>query len=230
MVVDGDGRSRWCLRSTVRPTAARPRPARSAATSRSCPPPGRTRCTAPTRRSPPRERSTSGSPTRSEEPRLGASGGAAGPAREPAGGDPAAPTCAPWCPAGGGLLPRGRRPDEGRMAISFIGRDIAVDLGTANTLVYVRGRGILLDEPSVVALNATTGESSPSGTRPSRCSAGPPTTHRDPAAPGRRHRRLEATERMLRSSSSRCTAAATSPSRGWWSASRAGSPPSSGAP
>ncbi|HWU21083.1 MAG TPA: rod shape-determining protein [Nocardioides sp.] len=35
---------------------------------------------------------------------------------------------------------------------------MAVDLGTANTLVYVRGRGVLLDEPSVVALNDTTGE------------------------------------------------------------------------
>ena len=34
---------------------------------------------------------------------------------------------------------------------------MAVDLGTANTLVYVRGRGIVLDEPSVVALNTKTG-------------------------------------------------------------------------
>ena len=33
------------------------------------------------------------------------------------------------------------------------GRDMAVDLGTANTLVYVRGTGIVLDEPSVVAVN-----------------------------------------------------------------------------
>ncbi|KHL15718.1 UNVERIFIED_CONTAM: rod shape-determining protein MreB [Mumia flava] len=33
---------------------------------------------------------------------------------------------------------------------------MAVDLGTANTLVYVRGRGVMLDEPSVVALNART--------------------------------------------------------------------------
>jgi rod shape-determining protein MreB len=41
---------------------------------------------------------------------------------------------------------------------SIIGRDMAVDLGTANTLVYVRGRGVLLDEPSVVALNDSTGE------------------------------------------------------------------------
>jgi rod shape-determining protein MreB and related proteins len=37
------------------------------------------------------------------------------------------------------------------------GRDIAVDLGTANTLVYVRGRGIVLDEPSVVATNTQSG-------------------------------------------------------------------------
>jgi rod shape-determining protein MreB len=34
---------------------------------------------------------------------------------------------------------------------------MAVDLGTANTLVYVRGKGIVLDEPSVVALNVNTG-------------------------------------------------------------------------
>ena len=44
------------------------------------------------------------------------------------------------------------------MANSFIGRDMAVDLGTANTLVYVRGRGVVLDEPSVVAINTGTGE------------------------------------------------------------------------
>ena len=41
--------------------------------------------------------------------------------------------------------------------LSFIGRDMAVDLGTANTLVYVRGRGIVLNEPSVVAVNQDTG-------------------------------------------------------------------------
>jgi rod shape-determining protein MreB len=35
----------------------------------------------------------------------------------------------------------------------FFGRDMAVDLGTANTLIYVRGRGIVLNEPSVVAVN-----------------------------------------------------------------------------
>ncbi|HLI32060.1 MAG TPA: rod shape-determining protein [Solirubrobacteraceae bacterium] len=40
----------------------------------------------------------------------------------------------------------------------FGGRDMAVDLGTANTLVYVRGRGIVLSEPSVVAIDVRTGE------------------------------------------------------------------------
>ena len=40
----------------------------------------------------------------------------------------------------------------------FGGRDMAVDLGTANTLVYVRGRGIVLSEPSVVAIDSHTGE------------------------------------------------------------------------
>jgi len=41
----------------------------------------------------------------------------------------------------------------------FIGKfsnDLAVDLGTANTLVYVKGRGIVLSEPSVVAVNKDT--------------------------------------------------------------------------
>jgi rod shape-determining protein MreB len=38
----------------------------------------------------------------------------------------------------------------------FLGRDIAVDLGTANTLVYVRKKGVVLDEPSVVAINMHT--------------------------------------------------------------------------
>jgi rod shape-determining protein MreB len=38
------------------------------------------------------------------------------------------------------------------------GREMAVDLGTANTLVYVRGRGIVLSEPSVVAIDERSGE------------------------------------------------------------------------
>jgi rod shape-determining protein MreB len=41
---------------------------------------------------------------------------------------------------------------------SCMSADIAVDLGTANTLVYVKGEGVVLNEPSVVALDAETGE------------------------------------------------------------------------
>ena len=41
---------------------------------------------------------------------------------------------------------------------SFLSNDIAIDLGTANTLVYVRNRGIVLDEPSVVAVKAGTNQ------------------------------------------------------------------------
>src|SRR5665648_1235995 len=40
----------------------------------------------------------------------------------------------------------------------FGARDMAVDLGTANTLVYLRGRGIVLSEPSVVAIDSRSGE------------------------------------------------------------------------
>jgi rod shape-determining protein MreB len=39
-----------------------------------------------------------------------------------------------------------------------VARDLAIDLGTANTLVYERGRGIVLNEPSVIALNSRTGD------------------------------------------------------------------------
>jgi len=41
--------------------------------------------------------------------------------------------------------------------LKFMSHDMAIDLGTANTLVYVRGRGIVLDEPSVVAIETTNG-------------------------------------------------------------------------
>jgi rod shape-determining protein MreB len=42
--------------------------------------------------------------------------------------------------------------------LSLRGRDMAVDLGTANTLVYVDGRGIVLTEPSVVAIDSADGQ------------------------------------------------------------------------
>jgi rod shape-determining protein MreB len=39
---------------------------------------------------------------------------------------------------------------------SYFSTDLAIDLGTANTLIYVRGRGIVLDEPSVVSIRTDT--------------------------------------------------------------------------
>ena len=40
----------------------------------------------------------------------------------------------------------------------FWSKDIGIDLGTANTLVYVRGKGIVINEPSIVAVNQKTGQ------------------------------------------------------------------------
>lgn len=42
--------------------------------------------------------------------------------------------------------------------LSYFNEDIAIDLGTANSAVYVRGRGIVINEPSVVAVNQKTGQ------------------------------------------------------------------------
>src|SRR5438105_7533567 len=41
--------------------------------------------------------------------------------------------------------------------LSRFSHDLAIDLGTANTCVYARGRGIVVNEPSIVALNNTNG-------------------------------------------------------------------------
>ncbi|HVZ75897.1 MAG TPA: rod shape-determining protein [Candidatus Paceibacterota bacterium] len=41
---------------------------------------------------------------------------------------------------------------------SYLSNDIGIDLGTANTLVYLRGKGIVVNEPSVVAVNQKTGQ------------------------------------------------------------------------
>jgi rod shape-determining protein MreB and related proteins len=40
-----------------------------------------------------------------------------------------------------------------RSLFNFSPRDVAIDLGTANTVVYVRGSGIVINEPSVVAMD-----------------------------------------------------------------------------
>ena len=47
-------------------------------------------------------------------------------------------------------------------------RDLAIDLGTANTLVYAKGKGLVLNEPTVVALNRAPARCWPSGPTPGR--------------------------------------------------------------
>ena len=42
--------------------------------------------------------------------------------------------------------------------LGLLSADMAIDLGTANTLVYVKGRGIVLNEPSVVAIASMRGK------------------------------------------------------------------------
>jgi len=52
----------------------------------------------------------------------------------------------------------GRKIDILDKILSRISKDVAIDLGTANSLVYVRGEGIVISEPSVVAINQKTGQ------------------------------------------------------------------------
>ena len=64
---------------------------------------------------------------------------------------------------------------------NYFSNDLAIDLGTANTLIYMRGKGIVLNEPSVVAIRQEGGPNgrprfTPSATPPSRCSAVCPAT------------------------------------------------------
>ena len=61
-----------------------------------------------------------------------------------------------------------------KFSSSYLSTDIAIDLGTANTLIYVRGKGIVLDEPSVVAIRrkavpTASALSRTSVSRPNRC-------------------------------------------------------------
>jgi rod shape-determining protein MreB len=44
------------------------------------------------------------------------------------------------------------------MAFAGLGSDLAVDLGTANTCVYALGKGVVVDEPSLIAFNTATGK------------------------------------------------------------------------
>ena len=71
----------------------------------------------------------------------------------------------------------------------FFSNDLSIDLGTANTLISVRGKGIVLNEPSVVAVaRSEDGSVNLKSIRARRqqgqgkCSAGPPDTSR-PSGP-----------------------------------------------
>ena len=56
-----------------------------------------------------------------------------------------------------GLLARRLFPLGVRSLFALFSSDLAIDLGTANTCVYARGRGIVVSEPSIVAMNKVTG-------------------------------------------------------------------------
>jgi MreB/Mbl protein len=86
-------------------------------------------------------------------------------------------------PAIGGRLPLARSPfgimrfdwvtrislDNLRPLLSLFSEDLAIDLGTVNTRVYTRDRGIVVNEPSAVALDDSTGEGRRSARKPRRC-------------------------------------------------------------
>ena len=55
-----------------------------------------------------------------------------------------------------------------RSVLSLFSHDLAIDLGTANTLVYIADDGIVIDEPSIVALNNANGEVEAIGTEAKR--------------------------------------------------------------
>lgn len=63
----------------------------------------------------------------------------------------------PLAPVGGAGLGAARSPLRRRLLPRLGGQDIAIDLGTANTLVFVRGEGIVASEPSVVAVDTLSG-------------------------------------------------------------------------
>ena len=72
-----------------------------------------------------------------------------------------------------------------------VARDLAIDLGTANTLVYAKGRGIVLNQPTVIALNTRTHEVLAVGNEAWKMIGRTPGLHRGRPAPARGgHHRL----------------------------------------
>ena len=52
---------------------------------------------------------------------------------------------------------------------SFFSQDFGIDLGTANTLVYIEGQGIVLNEPSVVAIEKSSNQVLAVGSEAKKC-------------------------------------------------------------
>ena len=107
--------------------------------------------------------------------------------------------------------------------LSFLSSDLAIDLGTANTLVYAKGKGIVISEPSIVAVNKVTGKVEAVGKDAKEMLGPHPRQHRGhPAHEGRRDRGLrDHGEDARRTSSARPTTATPSCGR----ASSSASPP-----
>ena len=75
--------------------------------------------------------------------------------------------------------------------MSFLSKDIGIDLGTANTLVYMKGKGIIMREPSVVAVDTRNDEVRCVGAEAKAVIGPHPWQHRGgPSPEGRRHRRF----------------------------------------
>ena len=73
------------------------------------------------------------------------------------------------------FFPRGKmRLDTHQKEHTMFTKDIGIDLGTANTLVYLRGKGIIIREPSVVAVNTHTAVQNMSAKRQRKSSDAPP--------------------------------------------------------
>jgi rod shape-determining protein MreB len=51
------------------------------------------------------------------------------------------------------------------MILDLFSSDLSIDLGTANTIIYVKNKGLVLDEPSVVSISDENGKKKSSGCR-----------------------------------------------------------------
>ena len=58
------------------------------------------------------------------------------------------------------------------MIWDYITKDIGIDLGTANSLVYLKGEGIVVNEPSIAAVNNKTGKVLAIGEEAKKCWVG----------------------------------------------------------